>query len=238
MPNPQIKFIVDYKEDIKNCLNFLRWQANDKELDYRRMFLPPYLHFILQPSFSQKERTKIINAYTKNYFAYKQKKFEASVSQIKKDWLKVAARYYKLMAQIFPTQAWPQGNYRAIASIYSMFPRYIEDKIFFFPPEHQDPQHSLKVIAHEMTHFIFFAYLAKHYKLNEDSRLKGKKERYVWLVSEIFNFTLEDWSPYKKILHTGGNRQPYFGEMKLCQQMKKDWQKKQDIRWLLDKWLR
>ncbi len=234
---PQIKFIVDYKKDIGNCLSFLRWHIRNKP-HYLKMLLPEHLHFILKPGFSGRERRKIIRAYTHNIFSLHQREIKYNVSQVQKAWLKIAPAYFQLMANVFKGHPWPRGNYRGVASIYNMFPRYIVYKIFFFPPNRKKPDFANKTIAHEMTHFIFFDYLAKKYKLTEDSKIKGKPEDYIWLVSEIFNYTLEGWAPYVRILKNEAKRQPYFGEIKLCQQMRRDWQKKQDLDWLLDKWFK
>jgi hypothetical protein len=234
---PKIKFIVDYQKDINNCLSFLRWHAKDQP-HYRRYFLPYKLHYILNKKVSSKERNKIIREYTGNYFSVHQQDIKRNVSQIEKGWSKVARRYYLLMDKVFKGYPWPKGNYRAIASIYNMFPRYINYKIFFFPPDSRMPNRANKIIAHEMTHFIFFDYLHKKYKMTEDFKIKGKPDNYVWLVSEIFNFTLESWAPYKKILKNEPRHRPYFGELKLCRKMHRDWQKKQDIDWLLYKWLK
>jgi hypothetical protein len=231
-----IKFIIDYKQDTKNCFNFFNWRNKDNK-DYLKKFLPKHLQFILNKSFTKKEKDKIIREYTKSYYLNYQQYLKDNIKKIKKEWTKVEPKYYKIINKIFKNHPWPKGNYRAFGSIYNMYPRHIDSKIFYFPAETNNPQFALKVIAHEMTHFIYFDYLKKKYKLNEDSKIKGKKDEYVWLVSEIFNYTLERWAPYKKIFKNESKRKPYFGNENLCQKMHKDWQKKQDIDWLLDKWL-
>nr|MBD3359349.1 hypothetical protein [Candidatus Buchananbacteria bacterium] len=233
---PQVKFIIDYKKDIKNALNFLSWHKNDPY--YLEKFFPKHLHYILDKKFTQKEKAKILRAYTQKYFTDNKKEFTANLKKIKKSWQKIAPRYFKLMDKIFKDHKWPQGDYSAVASIYNMFPRHIEEKIFFFPIDRPHPEFVNKVIAHEMTHFIYFDYLKKHYNLTEDSKIKNKPDNYVWLVSEIFNHIIENWQPYNKILKNEKKRQPYFGNKKLIKKMQHNWQKKQDIDWLLDKWLK
>lgn len=233
---PKINFILDYKKDITNALNFLNYHSDQPH--YIENFLPRYLHFSLNKNFSQKERAKIIRAYTKDYHLAHNQEFKKELVRIKKDWARIGPRYYKLIDKLFKGHKWPKGEYKAIASIYNMFPRYIETKTFYFPPDHPENNFANKVIAHEMSHFIFFDYIKKRYKLNQDSKIKGKEKGYVWLVSEIFNYTIEQWEPYKKIFKYEKKSKPYFGNQVLCNKMKKDWNKKQDIDWLLDKWLK
>ncbi len=232
---PKIKFIIDYKKDAKNAFDFLSW--NKTEPYYLEKFLPEHLHFILDKNFTQKEKKKIIRAYTKKFFIDNKKELLSHTIQVKKSWLKKSRQYYKLMDKVFKNHKWPSSNYRAVASIYNMFPRYIEEKIFFFPADRSQPEFVNKVIAHEMTHFIYFDYLKKKYKLSEDSKIKGKPDDYVWLISEIFNYVLEEWQPYNKLFKNEKNRKPYFGNEKLIKQIKHDWQKNQDIDYLIKKWL-
>jgi len=234
--NPKIKFILDYKEDAKNALAFLQWNKNDP--DFCKRFLPGYMLFILNKDFSKKDRAKVIKGYTKDYYFFFDLKIKQDLQETKNDWAKVAPRYFRLVDKIFKGFAWPKGEYKAIGSIYNIYPRYIESKTFYFPLDIYEKGFAKKVIAHEMMHFMFFAYLQKKYKLKQDTKLKGKPANYVWLLSEIFNYTLEQWAPYKKMFAYEPKSKPYFGNLNLCKKMHQDWLKNQDIDWLLDKWLK
>ncbi|MFH1533536.1 MAG: hypothetical protein ABID64_01240 [Nitrospirota bacterium] len=116
-----------------------------------------------------------------------------------------------------------------------MFPRYVKQKIFFFPHQHRITRFSNKVIAHEMLHFIFFDYLEKKFNLKEHSKIKNKPDDYIWKVSEVFNNAIEDWKPYNELFKE--DPKPYPGTEKMFSKMKKQWQEKQDIDWLLEEWL-
>jgi len=116
-----------------------------------------------------------------------------------------------------------------------MLPRYVKQKIFFFPYKHKISKYSNKVIAHELLHFIFFDYLEKNHGLEEWSKIKNKPDDYIWKISEVFNNVIEDWRPYNRLLKDKPN--PYTGTEKMFEKMKKQWREKQDIDWLLEGWL-
>ncbi len=235
---PKIKFRASLKVDTGNCINFIKQKRSGPRKQFTVWFLPQDLRYILNKKFSEKQREKIIKAYMRQVFNNKEKR-QAIIGGCKKatqDWQKVAKRYFGLMDKVFKKHSWPKGNYRGFASIFHMFPRYIEPKIFFFPYVHKLPKFSNRVISHEMMHFLFFDYLDKKYGLKQNSKIVGKSNDYIWQVSEVFNNVIESWEPYKRVFNFGVR--PYAGLEKMFVQMKKDWAKKQDIDWLLYRWLK
>jgi hypothetical protein len=233
---PKIKLKIDIERDINNCINFIKCERSGVRRQFLLWFLPVDFQYILSKNFSEKERNKIIREYTKHIYKIRKDEIEKGLKNAKKDWQKVEKRYFQLVDKIFKGHPWPEGNYRGIISIWQMYPRYIQHKIFFFPYKHKIAKFSNKVIAHEMLHFIFFDYLEKKYKLKEKSKIPGKSDEYVWQVSEVFNNVIEAWGPYNKLFKE--KPRPYPGTEKIFQKMKRQWGKKQDIDWLLDQWFR
>lgn len=88
-----------------------------------------------------------------------------------------------------------------------------------------------------MLHFIFFDYIKKKYGINENDKFRNKNQKYVWQVSETFNTVIENWGPYMKIFNAKKKATPYPGCEKMFISMTKQWNKKQDVKNLLDKWL-
>jgi len=236
--NPKIKFTIDIKEDTENAIDFVRRHAADTKLDkkFLKWFLPEEVQYILNSKFSKKEKEKILINYTESIYNLRQKEIKDGFEKVKKDWGKVEKDYFKIVDRVFNKYPWPKGDYIGFASIFNMYPRNIIKKTFYFPYIHNISYYANKVIAHEMLHFIFFDYINKHYKLKEDFEFKNKTKRYLWEVSEVFNNVIENWEPYKQILKT--NFRLYPGTEKMFKKMQSQWQKKQDIDWLLDKWLK
>ncbi len=230
--HPKVSLKIDIERDINNCINFLRSEKKGNKRQFLLWFLPDDFQYILNKKFSTRERNKIIKEYTRRVYRTKKDKIRDGLNKAKKDWKIIAKGYFELVDKIFDGHSWPKGNYRGIASIYKMYPRYLEHKIFFFPCIHRIS--ASKVIAHEMLHFIFFDYLEKHFGLKEHSKIKGKPDDYIWKVSEVFNNVIENWRPYRQIIKT--KPRPYPGTEKMFKKMSKQWRKQQDINWLLKQW--
>jgi len=226
---PNLKLVINPEADIKNCIRFI------KESEFVDWFLPLDFQYILSKKFSSLERGKIIREYTRYRYKINEAKIKQGINATKKRWRKAENKFYKIINEIFQGHPWQKGKYLGIASIYFMYPRDIGAKTFYFPwvKIKADP---LRVIGHEMIHFIFFDYIKKKYGLNENSKIKSKDPKYVWQVSETFNNVMENWKPYKNIFRENDSK-PYPGCEKMYQLMKQQWNKKQDISELLDKGL-
>ena len=232
---PKINLKIDIKEDIDNCISFIKRERKGIKREFLLWFLPDDFKYILNKNFSEKERNKIIREYTKHIYKIKKDEIGKGFEKAKKDWQKVEKEYFQLVDKVFKNHPWPKGNYRGIVSIWHMYPRYIKHKIFFFPYKHKIPKYSNKVIAHEMLHFIFFDYIKREYNLEEFSEIKNRPNDYVWQVSEVFNDVMENWKPYYGLFKDKPCSYPDTEQM--FKKMKKQWQKKQDIDWLLEQWL-
>ncbi len=72
MQNPKVKFVINPKADIENCLYFVKYNHIENP-EYIKWFLPKELYFVLNDKFSQKERGDILKEYTKRIFEFKNK---------------------------------------------------------------------------------------------------------------------------------------------------------------------
>jgi len=228
---PNLKLIINVKKDTANAKDFVKYG------DFLNWFLPSNFQFIDSKKFSLAEKNKILTEYTKHIYKINKKEITAGVEQTKKQWSNVEKSFYKLVNKIFQGYPWPKGNYTGYASIYHMFPRHIEEKVFFFPykSNKMDPR---LVIAHEMLHFIFFDYIKNKYKIGEHTKIKGKEPKYVWKISETFNVVMRNWQPYMKLFGITKKEKPYHqGYERMFKKMTVQWSKEQNIKKLLDKWL-
>lgn len=227
---PKISFSFSQVQDTKNALSFIKNNLRYGNKQYVQWFIPPELDYVLEKRISMQGRVKIITSYTKEYYKKNKKPLVKEFIRVKNDWIKVEKRYFTLVDKIFKGSAWPKGKYFGFATVFLMYPRIIEKKEFYFPLRHKNPLFGRKVIGHEMLHFMFFDYVAKKYK-----KLSKEKQNQLWEISEVFNDVIEGWGPYKKLIPV--KPQPYAGQ-KIYKKIKKQWETKQDIDWLLDKWFK
>jgi len=116
-----------------------------------------------------------------------------------------------------------------------MFPRYIDKKVFTFPgllDRYTDKDFPLRVVAHEMLHFITYDYLQNKYKL-KPSEWSSKNNTF-WQFTENLNVLIENEKSWHKI-NGGAKSNPYPNCVKLYQKMKRVWDKNKDIDNLIEK---
>lgn len=229
--NPKLSLIIDPERDIDNAIGFLKYEKNKQFLSW---FFYGEAAFILDPSFTARKRNNIVRKYVRDVHAKYKKEIRAGLLAAKRDWKQIEESYFSLVEKVFKGHPWPKGEYTGVTSVFKMYPRYIDEKSFFFPYIHRIPKFSNGVIAHEALHFMFFDYIFFRYGLKENSKIKGKPTDYVWQVSEVFNVVIENWKPYKEIV--GHKGRPYPGHEKMYATMRRQWMKNQDIDWLLDQW--
>lgn len=225
---PKIKFFIKPQKDIYNAYNFLMG-----EKDSCTSFFPLELQYIFKKDFSLLEQKKIIKEYTENIYKYKAEEIHEGVKFVEREWRKKERSFFEFVDKIFKNHPWPKGKYIGYVSIFRLFPRYIDEKIFFFP-------YSIKgfyptptqIIAHEMLHFLFYDFIEKKYPK------KDLDSKYIWKISEAFNTVIETWEPYKKEMGIVCNVLSYTECEDIFFKMKKQWLEKSDIEKVLKKWLR
>lgn len=232
---PKLLLQVNVEKDIENALDFLTYE---KDRWFLERFFRGDVAFVLSKKFSKKDQKKIVEEYAKNFYVEHKKDIREGCTLVRRDWKKIEKEYFILVDKIFDGHPWPAGGYTGVASIFKMYPRWIEEKTFFFPNEQEEVAFTKRVIAHEMLHFIFFDFIFSKYGLREHSKIKGKENDYIWKISEVFNVVMENWKPYVDIVGKDTGSKPYPGQEKMYVKMRQQWAKNQDVNWLLDQWLK
>jgi len=236
MNNSKILLRINIDADIRNCLSFIKYNTKDNP-EYIKWFLPDSLSYVLKNKLNRLETNKVLKQYVQDTFKNNDKKIKENVKKAEKEWKAIEKKYFELVNKIFKNHPWPKGKYIGFASVFMMYPRNIQNKTFFFPGiiySKKTPPATL-VIGHEVLHFMFFDYIKKKYGLNIDSQIRGKEERYLWKISEVFNSVIESWKPYYQIFRF--KTPPYTGK-DYYKRMRQQWIRNPDIDKILDKWLK
>ncbi len=111
-------------------------------------------HFSKQPT--EKERIRIIKAYTKKFWKKEYEQLKNQKSLFKKEWNKINDKYMKTLSEVLETD-WPKNRkiIRAWISINPICPRSIESwefLIFYLFPL----RYVRHDVAHETMHFLYF----------------------------------------------------------------------------------
>lgn len=128
---------------------------------------------------------------------YKKEKeaIEKNLSQYELKWREIEPAYDELVRNLFGDYPWPEGKYIGYATLWGIFPRFLEDKTFQVPYRFKNRKYVNVIIAHELLHFIFYAYFHEKYPRYQDDEY----DEFSWHVSEIFNGVIQDSESWKKV---------------------------------------
>lgn len=184
--NPKIKFKIDPQKDIESLAAFVNQAGfdNGRSLQWAVFKKHPLLRKVIK-------RGKIMDrALAEQYVRdiYRKNKTIAfkNIRRYKRDWQKKEKAFFELADDIFHDFPWPKGKYIAYTTIWGMFPRFLDDKTFQVPVKYRSKRYVPVIIAHEMLHFRFYAYIEKHYPQYRDP----EHSFFVWHISEIFNILI------------------------------------------------
>lgn len=231
---PVLNFLIDLQKDIEVFKGFLK-SADffDNEIYLEKGFFEPYpkLKEIIKDEEGDEFPKKEVFNFVKKIYK-KERKVGERVDKIKKGWLKREDYFYKKTAKIFRGHGWPEGKYFAYATVWSIYPRYLKTKEFTFPYSTNNND-ALRVIMHEMLHFIFYDYAIK--KHPERFKNLDTNRGFFWDLSEIFNAVIL-YTPTFIELH--GKKELSSDSIdpeheKHLEYFKNLWEKNQDI----DEWL-
>lgn len=217
MVYPEIKFLVDKKIDIRQARK--RTYRLDK-------LLGKNLQFLLRPEFAKSKR-KFLIAYVNNFYKVRGDEITANLKETETKWQCCAKSYYKKVDKVFHCYPWPNGHYIGIISIWFLYPRYIDKKTFTFPlKNYKFKDLDLRVIAHEMLHFITYDYLQKKYGLKPSER--NDRDNSFWQFTENLNVLIEN-SPFWNEFSGEFRSRPYEECRALYRKMEKIWKKNKDL---------
>lgn len=196
MHYPKLQFLIDTKKDISTFFSFVE----DAQYDDGRSL--EWAVFKYHPSLkSNFEGVKFIGkAEDIEKFVldqYKEKRLiaEKNMALYEKQWLEKEKTFYTLVKELFPETTWPEGKYIVYPTIWSMYPRFLEDKTFQVPIQTEKERYVNVIVAHEMLHFIFYEYFFQSYPRYADE----DHEFFSWHVSEIFNTVIQNSSRWMSV---------------------------------------
>ncbi len=190
---PKIKFKIDSKKDISTFFDFLNEAKYDEGRNFEWAVLKHYPFF---KKFNGEVDKKIAQDFVFKYYSKNKKAIEKNIIIHENNWKKIEKGFFKLAYDLFLETKWPKGKYIAYSTMWSMYPRFLDDKTFQIPAISRNKKVVSFIIAHEMLHFIFYEYFLNKYK-------KYKSHRYdffVWHVSEVFNVIIMNRPEWQKIL--------------------------------------
>lgn len=223
---PKLKFIISQKQELKTYLGFLKtgkFVENQKDMNLAFYRPHPKLNILKNKALNDKVKKEIVTDYIKKFYQKHHLEIKKGAERIKRNWQKIAPKFYELTDKIFKNNSWPRGRYIAYSTIWGIYPRFLKSKIFLFPYKHPKKNYAMVVIAHEMLHFMFYGYVYE----NCPKYGKEKYQEKLWEVSEVLNIIIQNSPEWVKIF--GVKCIEYPGLKKLRKKAQRTWKKKQDI---------
>ncbi|MFH1298483.1 MAG: hypothetical protein ABII07_01530 [Patescibacteria group bacterium] len=142
------------------------------------------------------QRKKAIRVYFDNYYRIHGTAMLRKTERVQNAWRKQEKKYITITEDFFGGFRFPKGKYIAYTSIINCNPRFLESKTFqfFYKKPLADV---IYTIAHELLHFIFFAFVEKKFK----KETKHLSEDQLWNLSEIFNVVVLKSSQYCHVVN-------------------------------------
>ncbi len=191
--HPKIKFKIDPKKDVSTFFDFLRDSKYDEGRNFEWAILKHYPYF---KKFDENIDKKIVKDFVFKYYSKNKKAIEKNFITYENKWKNIEKDFFNLVENVFPKLQWPKGEYIAYPTMWSMYPRFLDDKTFQIPARSRKRKIVNFIIAHEMLHFIFYEYFLNKYKKYKSH----KYDFFVWHVSEIFNVVIMNKPDWQKIL--------------------------------------
>jgi hypothetical protein len=190
---PKVKFKIDPKKDVSTLFDFLRDSKYDEGRNFEWAVLKYYPYF---KKFDKKIDKGIVEDFVFKYYLKNKKTIEKNLAIYEKNWKKIEKDFFKLVYALFLEVKWPKGKYISYSTMWSMYPRFLDDKTFQIPAISEKKKVANFIIAHEMLHFVFYEYFLNKYKKYKSH----KYDFFVWHVSEIFNVLIMNKPDWQKIL--------------------------------------
>lgn len=193
----KLRFKLSQSKDLSSFFSFLfeRQYDNGRNFNWAVLKYHPFFKDILNKNNFNISK-KQVSEYIKDYYLQHSEEIGNNVKNFSQSWKKIEDDFLELTVKLFPGQSWPNGKYIAYLTIWRMYPRFLDDKTFQIPYSSQKKKTINLVIAHELLHFMFYAYFLKKYPKYRSH----KYDFFVWHVSEIFNSIILKRPEWKKLL--------------------------------------
>jgi hypothetical protein len=166
---PQIKFVIDREKDFQTFENFIEESKYDPSIiDWAFFKVYPELKEYIKKSDGIDDQYYVtdinfIRNFIEDEYIKNADLIEKNMHLREENWKNKQKAYFELVNELFDGKYWPEGKYIAYATIWGVYPKFIEDKTFQIPAINKDAEFTISVIAHEMLHFIFYEYFLKNY---------------------------------------------------------------------------
>lgn len=189
MQYPNIKFRVSETKDIGTARAFVKEAkySSGRNLEWAFFTKYPELREIVNDE-------KALNRFVRQHYA-EPEWLTTRLARHEKRWRPMEKKYFTLVETLFSGRPWPKGKYIAYGTLWGMYPRFLDDKTFQIPFEHNNPKYIPVVIAHELLHFMFYDYFYARFPKYRPS----KHNFFVWHVSEIFNTVVQNSSSWLRV---------------------------------------
>ncbi len=155
------------------------------------------LHPLLRSSKKDRgARKKTLDKYFKQYYRSHRREMSQKASRIKEAWRDVEDEFVITTERLLGGFRFPSGRYIAYPSIVDCNPRFLVSKTFQFYYR-KVPTDAVHTIAHELLHFIFFAFVKSRLK----NAIKKLPEEKLWDLSELFNVIILQSPSYRKLIN-------------------------------------
>ena len=216
--NPKVKFRIDSRKDMQSLAAFVAQAGfdNGRSLQWAVFRKHPRLKKAIRQGkitdrpFAEKY---VADLYRKN-----KKIASKNIQQYERDWRKKEKIFFEMADDIFHGFPWPKGKYIAYTTIWGMFPRFLDDKTFQVPIKYRSRRYIPVIIAHEMLHFRFYAYVRKNYPRYRDP----ERNFLLWHISEIFNILVINSPAWLRVFKK--KNLPYPEHRKIIAKLRKKYQ--------------
>jgi hypothetical protein len=224
MKLPKVKFIeipIEIEIDVFNYFLFKdKWGWSEKIFK-----IHPELKESLKLK-SKKQRISFIKKYIKKIRRICNKSINVNKKKYKKNWEKIEKDFLIALSELI-NKEWPQdkGEIKAMMSINIISPRFLDDWSFSIYNNYDNNFSVIKVITHEIVHFLYFEKWKEIYpKMNQK---KFNNPNIEWHLSEILApIILNDkkikritgvkpieYKEYKKIKINNKEVSKFFGDL-------------------------
>jgi hypothetical protein len=223
---PKLFFKIDPRRDVKTFFCFLEESKFDNGRNLKWAVFNKFPNF--KKSVGEKYSKKKVEKFVNEIYKRDQATIKRAMARYEKSWGKKEDNFYQLTQKLFSEKFWPKGRYYVMPTIWGMYPRFLDERIFQLPYRGKKLSFVNMVIAHEMLHFIFYKYFWNKFP-------RYQKDRYSffsWHVSEIFNVIVQNSPEWKKVF--GEKSLPYPEHRKIVTKLQKKYYKKEITEWIID----
>ncbi|MEK7589605.1 MAG: hypothetical protein AAB479_03225 [Patescibacteria group bacterium] len=219
---PRVLFQINEKLDIAMAIAF--WGCREGGIDFTKGIIGP--HPVIRPfaKLSSVPRETALRSYVRSYYRRHRRVLQTIAERFQKQWDQKAEEFFTELKYIFGGAAFPKGDYRGFVSIFNLNPRFLKDKAFQVYRDH--PRGPIYVAAHELTHFMFYAYSRRRF--SRFFKNADPDNGSYWSLAELFNAVVLSDPRFMKI-HGNTHIDAYPAHRRYLPRLRAVWRKTHDV---------